>query len=467
MHELRSVLDKENIKMTMNSVERVRAFSAPGKALLAGGYLVLDPSYRSYVVALSARMHAVVKTSDLEQNAHFELKISSSQFNNDYWTYTLGAKDGYNILETDGKKNPFIEMVLFNLFNYFKPQQGKKILIEIFSDDGYHSQSNSVRKGNAYKEFSYHANSITKVPKTGLGSSAGLVTVLTTVLVSVFKSELDVQNNKDLQLIHGLAQVAHCQAQGKIGSGFDVAAATFGSIVYRRFAPELISGLPEHSDVNYSIKLRSLIDDTDWKISNTRVRLPDGLRLVMGDVNNGSETTKLVSKVKAWYTSNPSKGLEVYQNINSNNEKVMAALTEMDALNQKTPTAYSKLIEALDAQDEALINQSPELVKIRNAVNEIRNNFRQVTKESGADIEPPVQTALLDSCSKLKGVLTGVVPGAGGYDAIALIATEQSNLQLQTQGKKEFAAVTWLDLHQEDVGVKQENPVHYQNLVKL
>ncbi|GAV51699.1 hypothetical protein ZYGR_0AF01700 [Zygosaccharomyces rouxii] len=458
---------RENIETPMSSAEKTQAFSAPGKALLAGGYLVLDPSYRSYVVALSARMHAMVKTSDLEQNAHFELKISSSQFNNDSWTYTLDAKNRYSVLERDGKKNPFIEMVLFNLFNYFKPQQGKKILIETFSDDGYHSQLNSVPKRNAYKGFSYHANSITEVPKTGLGSSAGLVTVLTTALVSVFKPNLDVQNCKDLQLIHGLAQVAHCQAQGKIGSGFDVAAATFGSIVYRRFAPELISDLPEHSDVNYSDELRSLIDDRDWKISNTRVRLPDGLRLVMGDVNSGSETTKLVSKVKAWYSSNPLKGLEIYQRINNNNEKVMAALTELDVLSRKNPTSYSKLLKALDAQDGALINQFTELLKIRHAVEEIRDNFRQVTKESGADIEPAIQTALLDNCSKLKGVLTGVVPGAGGYDAIVLIATEKSNLQLQTKNKKEFAAVTWLDLHQEDVGVKQENPVHYQNLVQL
>lgn len=449
----------------MSSFEKVHAFSAPGKALLAGGYLVLDPNYRSYVVAVSARMHAVVKSLDLKQKTHFELEILSSQFNNDCWIYTLNPSDGYTIVEKNGKKNPFIEMVLFNLFSYFRPQQGKRILVEIFSDDGYHSQLNSVLKRNSYKKFSYHTNSITEVPKTGLGSSAGLVTVLTTALVSTFKSNLDVQNYESLQLIHGLAQVAHCQAQGKIGSGFDVAAATFGSIVYRRFVPELISELPEHSDVNYSVKLRTLIDDTNWKVSNTRVRLPDGLRLVMGDVNNGSETTKLVSKVKAWYNSNPSRGFEIYQNINSNNEKWMAALTELDLLNQKAPNTYSKLLEALDAQDEVLLEQWPELVKIRRAVKEIRHNFRQITRESGADIEPPIQTILLDNCLKLKGILTGVIPGAGGYDAIVLIATENSNLQLQTKEKKGFEAVTWLDLHQEDVGVKQENPVHYENFV--
>ena len=41
-----------------------KAFSAPGKALLAGGYLVLDPNYGAYVTALSSRMHAVIESSE-------------------------------------------------------------------------------------------------------------------------------------------------------------------------------------------------------------------------------------------------------------------------------------------------------------------------------------------------------------------------------------------------------------------
>ena len=52
----------------------IRAFSAPGKALLAGGYLVLKPEYRSYVVALSARMHALVS-----QEAAIEKSTTSNK----------------------------------------------------------------------------------------------------------------------------------------------------------------------------------------------------------------------------------------------------------------------------------------------------------------------------------------------------------------------------------------------------
>ncbi len=43
--------------------------------------------------------------------------------------------------------------------------------------------------------------------------------------------------------LHNLAQAAHCAAQGKVGSGFDVGAAVFGSCSYRRFSPSILEGL--------------------------------------------------------------------------------------------------------------------------------------------------------------------------------------------------------------------------------
>ena len=40
--------------------------------------------------------------------------------------------------------------------------------------------------------------------------------------------------------VHNLAQLSHCCAQGKIGSGFDVAAAVYGTMQYVRFSPQVI-----------------------------------------------------------------------------------------------------------------------------------------------------------------------------------------------------------------------------------
>lgn len=64
------------------------AFSAPGKALLAGGYLVLDPTYSAYVVALSARMHAVIQGNPTDQKTH--ILVNSPQFAQGSWDFECG-----------------------------------------------------------------------------------------------------------------------------------------------------------------------------------------------------------------------------------------------------------------------------------------------------------------------------------------------------------------------------------------
>ena len=96
------------------------------------------------------------------------------------------------------------------------------------------------------------------VHKTGLGSSAALITSLTSALLvhlSVIPEEA-LSNDDDLndgrRLAHNLAQYVHCQAQGKVGSGFDVSAAVFGSHLYTRFDPSVISDLMNEANVSTS-----------------------------------------------------------------------------------------------------------------------------------------------------------------------------------------------------------------------
>lgn len=46
-----------------------------------------------------------------------------------------------------------------------------------------------------------------------------------------------------IELAHNVAQFSHCAAQGKIGSGFDVSSAIYGSQIYTRFSPSIIANL--------------------------------------------------------------------------------------------------------------------------------------------------------------------------------------------------------------------------------
>lgn len=54
--------------------------------------------------------------------------------------------------------------------------------------------------------------------------------------------------SESLALIHNTAQLAHCAAQGKVGSGFDVSAAVWGSHLFRRFDKDVIQGILDRGE---------------------------------------------------------------------------------------------------------------------------------------------------------------------------------------------------------------------------
>jgi phosphomevalonate kinase len=72
------------------------AVSAPGKVLLAGGYLVLDRAYTGLVVGLSARINVVAREIETSQGVQLqEIAVSSPQFLDSQWRY------GYHLAGED------------------------------------------------------------------------------------------------------------------------------------------------------------------------------------------------------------------------------------------------------------------------------------------------------------------------------------------------------------------------------
>jgi phosphomevalonate kinase len=88
---------------------------------------------------------------------------------------------------------------------------------------------------------------IEKSKKTGLGSSAALVTSLVGGMLSHFLRHVDIDL---LLLIHNTSQFVHCLVQGKLGSGFDVSAAVYGSQVYHRFSRQYLQDTLELASRN-------------------------------------------------------------------------------------------------------------------------------------------------------------------------------------------------------------------------
>ena len=73
------------------------AVSAPGKVLLAGGYLVLDRAYTGLVFGLSARINVIAQTIETSPGVQLnEIVVDSPQFREAQWTY------GYHLADDDG-----------------------------------------------------------------------------------------------------------------------------------------------------------------------------------------------------------------------------------------------------------------------------------------------------------------------------------------------------------------------------
>lgn len=73
------------------------AVSAPGKVLLAGGFLVLERAYTGLVLGLSARINVIAGDITSEPGVElYEIVVTSPQFQDAQWRY------GYHHVEDGG-----------------------------------------------------------------------------------------------------------------------------------------------------------------------------------------------------------------------------------------------------------------------------------------------------------------------------------------------------------------------------
>jgi len=66
--------------------------SSPGKVLVAGGYLVLDPAYSGTAISISSRFYTVIQNdAAVDPNT---IRIRSPQFRNATWNYIVRTDAG-------------------------------------------------------------------------------------------------------------------------------------------------------------------------------------------------------------------------------------------------------------------------------------------------------------------------------------------------------------------------------------
>ncbi|GAA5961348.1 hypothetical protein JCM3765_004382 [Sporobolomyces pararoseus] len=433
--------------------------SCPGKVLVAGGYLVLDRNHKGFVISTPSRFYTVVQeqnSSESDQSSFSDsqteerkvkLSVKSPQFDDGVWEYEATRRDGeWHVAEvgSQGSSNSFVHLSLqstLQVATALSPSSKiNDLLITIVGSNDFYSQS---REDGTPIPFAPLNCTIRNVHKTGLGSSAAMVTSLTSSLFLHWTSSNTTSNPspETVQLMHNLAQYVHSLAQGKIGSGFDVSAAVYGSQVYRRFDVKCLGDLLE-SDKNSetTISSQSLLSVLSpshndlWTSSTTSAAvssfsLPPHLTLLLADVDAGSNTPSMVGKVLAWKKSQPEESERVWNELSRANEVLREVFDELRKESEEGGgEGYRNLIGELSRiKASEWYSSSASFARATSTILRIRKLMREMGEASNVPIEPPSQSKLLNAISEIDGVVGAGVPGAGGYDAIWVLCLTPSS----------------------------------------
>ena len=474
--------------------------SAPGKILLAGGYLVLEEANVGVVVAVDKRFYCECRLTRTISSAvaTTTVTVESPQFGAT-WKYQWRDHLLLPVDEQQNNPNPFVEKALRVALLYLQPPAPAvvpepsstttvhQIHLKIAADNDFYSlvphlqarqwpcDYASAQQLPARLPAARRSSTTSDYYKTGLGSSACLVTAVTAALVQAWQQSLSSESQQQqkqqqtlanttssnwIETMARLAQIGHCYAQNKVGSGFDVSAACFGSHVYRRFPAEFLQKVlvvldhqqstttdPRETGVAASSLLRTLVDQsTPWTggvqsplhsfVSSTSTASSSKasfLQCLMADVVGGSESPSMARQVLEWRRQQQLQTDQGccphWDDLAQLNPRIVSLLQELHQL------TGSWTIEELSQRQDELIQCHPRawssldhnpvarvLSELRHTFQECRHHLRAMGQAAGGvPIEPVPQTALCNACQEIPGVVAALVPGAGGYDAVVCV----------------------------------------------
>jgi phosphomevalonate kinase len=268
--------------------------------------------------------------------------------------------------------NDYVRLTISYCLAFFQEDVAEyypNLAITIHADNDFYSQPSCSTYEDLVKlpKFSPLNKAIPEVNKTGLGSSAALITALTGALVSIV-GQLSLSSPSSLRLVHNLAQAAHCAAQGKVGSGFDIAAAAYGSCIYRRFDPSILQPILLDSNIysnEFREQLRAVVHK-EWEMQIIPFKLPSGLRVVMGDVTGGSATPSMVRSVLNWKDKYPDAP-KLWKSLGATNRRFIHRIADIPVSDKR---------DVVDELDQGLHKSRTTLNKdLYHTLNEVSEDF--------------------------------------------------------------------------------------------
>ncbi|KAJ5072851.1 phosphomevalonate kinase [Anaeramoeba ignava] len=394
-------------------MENIIHVSCSGKILIIGGYLILEKENFGLVLTTNSRFHTFISSTE---NPNL-ISIFSQNYDQNY-SYEFSTNPIF-LKSTNPKifpSNKFLETTLLFTLSFIyssknlSPLEKKGLKMTIFGDSAFYSKKSNDSMG-----------------KTGLGSSAALVVSLTGSLLHFFQI-VDLANPKseDLFLIHNLSQFCHCVAQGKIGSGFDISAAVYGSQKFQRFSQTVLKEYiekPFEIEPHFLESFSKLINSKEkWDNFIQPFKLPSNTKLILIDtLSGGSETVPMVRRYLKWKNEKPQESSKIISHLKKNNSKME------NLLNQK---------EILEEQID----------QIRKIGTKIRFLMKKMGELSDVPIEPEEQSQRINQIFSIKEVIFAGIPGAGGLDAIFVIYIDKEDIFKEIEEKIRILKMRIIDL---------------------
>jgi len=403
-----------------NVVDRSARVSASGKALITGGYLILKQPNAGLVVATTSRFYTTASwgprsaeslpaaSDGADATTVLPVVVISPQFGSTTTFHLSLAPSGElsvvqaGLAEGDepnlyilspiklaARALAVLEREHFANAAKAAAAAGLQLNFTLQADNDFYSQRDVLlERGLPLSAVDQLPNFLPyRGSKTGLGSSAALVSSLTGAMLVTFADAKGkyinfsgpVAESPGKTLAFVVAQLAHAEAQHSIGSGFDIASAVVGSCRYVRFSKARLTGVfdGELDDDAF----RALILDT-WDHEVREFVLPPRFAMLMGDVSAGSVTTSMSRRVLKWLAEGGEAAAQHWQTVADTNASVEAAFAEVSEAAKQHPEHYNAVLDVLAATSpkdwaEAAVD-GEQATAVRDLVVKLRAGLRKV-----------------------------------------------------------------------------------------
>jgi len=357
--------------------------SAPGKLMIAGEWAVLE-GYPCIVAAVNMRVHCQVEEKSPDESIEIELKDFSLS------AKVLFANNRLTVVSGKDEKLRFAIAAVETTLQYMGRAKTFKLVTW--------NEKTEINDGKV---------------KLGFGSSsAAVVAIISAVLVF---HGVGISSVPEKVRIYKLAAVAHYRAQGKIGSAFDIAAATFGGvIIYKRFDSHWLE------EQLKNIALREVVNKRWPMMSVEAIELPKSMDIRVAWTGSSASTSEMIKKMNKFREEKRRLYKDICSNIGHVVNELTAAIKE---------------------------NDKKRIIKL---LNENHLILSELTKKSKVSIETDKLRELHKIASKYGA---GKLSGAGGGDCGIGVCFSRTNAKKMEKNWSENGLHV-IDVEIEDDGVK-------------